>query len=345
VITGLAPRTVYIVRKKGVLEFGSNSCAGCHTRLLPDGTLFQGGQGDINQGVFPGLSSEIPEDRKKRILDTAWVNFGVPWIQTREEFEEEISALKPVLGNSMSVFSRQGTSATHPPHIPSLIGIRDIKYLDATGLVRHRSIADLMRYAIINTGLDTSAHYGDFQPPAIPTGFNQEPGTRFSDEQLYALGLYLYSLRPPDNPNPMDDHARKGQEVFERAGCAGCHTPPIYTNNKLTPAIGFQVPAELRMTDDILDISVGTDPVLATRTRRGTGFYKVPSLRGVWYRRNFGHTGQADTLEEWFDPARLTPDYEPKGYHRDVGPIVGHEFGLQLSPGDKAALIAFLKTL
>jgi cytochrome c peroxidase len=51
-----------------------------------------------------------------------------------------------------------------------------------------------------------------------------------------------------------------------------------------------------------MDVSVGTDPGLATRTRRGTGFYKVPSLRGVWYRNAFGHSGQAASLEEWLDP-------------------------------------------
>jgi hypothetical protein len=85
--------------------------------------------------------------------------------------------------------------------------------------------------------------------------------------------------------------------------------------------------------------------VLATQTRRGTGFYKVPSLRGVWYRNGFSHGGNADTLEEWFDPARLNEDYVPKGYHREPGPIRGHEFGLKLSPEDKQALIAFLKTL
>lgn len=125
----------------------------------------------------------------------------------------------------------------------------------------------------------------------------------------------------------------------------GCHTPPLYTNNKLTPAKGFQVPEDLRKTDDILDVSVGTDPTLALKTRRGTGFYKVPSLQGVWYRTAFGHTGQADTLEEWLDPARLRTDYVPKGFHTGPGPIVGHEFGLKLSPADKEALIAFLKIL
>lgn len=202
-----------------------------------------------------------------------------------------------------------------------------------------------MRYAIVNEGLDTLAHYGDFQPSAEPTQFSQEERTRFSDEQLYALAMYLYSLQPPPNPNLMDDQARRGKGVFQREGCIECHVPPLYTSNKLTPALGFTVKDEMMQRDDILPLSLGTDPTLALKTRRGTGFYKVPSLRGVWYRNAFGHAGQADTLEEWLDPARLKPDYEPKGFHRAQGPILGHEFGLSLSPEDKKALIAFLKTL
>ena len=71
----------------------------------------------------------------------------------------------------------------------------------------------------------------------------------------------------------------------------------------------------------------------------------MPSLRGVWFRNGFGHGGQADTLEEWLDPARLNADYVPKGFHLGPGPIQGHEFGLRLRPEEKAALIAFLKTL
>jgi hypothetical protein len=81
------------------------------------------------------------------------------------------------------------------------------------------------------------------------------------------------------------------------------------------------------------------------QTRRGTGFYKVPSLRGVWYRNAFGHGGQAETLEEWLDPARLKSDYVPGGFHIGPGPIQGHEFGLKLSSADRKDLIAFLKTL
>ena len=93
--------------------------------------------------------------------------------------------------------------------------------------------------------------------------------------------------------------------VFERTGSPGCHTPPLYTNNKATLAHGFiplkDVPASL----SILRISVGTDPGLALATRKGAGYYKIPSLKGVWYRGHYLHGGSAASLEEMFDPDRL----------------------------------------
>jgi len=67
-----------------------------------------------------------------------------------------------------------------------------------------------------------------------------------------------------------------------------CHTPPLYTNNKLTPAQGFpyQRPKDQY---DILPIVVV--PIRrGLTTRLGTGYYKVPSLKGVWYRGPFEQT-------------------------------------------------------
>jgi Di-haem oxidoreductase, putative peroxidase len=337
----------YYLRKKGVLETGINSCAGCHTHVMPDGSFWEGAQGILNPPRAAVLAAKQmnPEELRRRV-NNWWINVGAPWVMSREEFEAQYTPEEYALELAVhccGVLARQGTSLSHPVHIPSLIGVQDRKYLDATGLVRNRSIGDLMRYAILNEGLDTVAHFGDFQPGA--TAFSAEEGTRYSDEQLYALALYISSLKPPPNPNQFDEHARRGQVIFQRQGCVNCHTPPLYTNNKLTPALGFQIPDDLRKTDDILDISVGTDPYLALKTRRGTGFYKVPSLQGVWFRKAVGHGGQADTLEEWLDPARLKPDYVPQGHHIGPGPIQGHEFGLKLSPEDKRALVAFLKTL
>jgi len=68
----------------------------------------------------------------------------------------------------------------------------------------------------------------------------------------------------------------------------------------------------------------------------------------VWYRGPFEHNGSVATLEDWFNPARLSDDYVPtgfKGYGVKRRPIKGHEFALRLSIEDKQALIAFLRTL
>jgi hypothetical protein len=98
---------------------------------------------------------------------------------------------------------------------------------------------------------------------------------------------------------------------------------------------------------EILQCSVGTDPGLALRRRRGTGFHKISSLRGFWYRGMFPPDGAGATREDWFDPRRLRDDDIPSGF-RAYGvtsrAVQGHAFGLALSAGDKQALLAFLKT-
>ena len=87
-----------------------------------------------------------------------------------------------------------------------------------------------------------------------------------------------------------------GERIFGRGGCARCHTPPLYTNNKLTLAEGFTPPGDIPTTLDVLRISVGTDSGLALATRKGTSYYKVPSLRGLWYRSHYLHDASVATL-------------------------------------------------
>jgi hypothetical protein len=94
-----------------------------------------------------------------------------------------------------------------------------------------------------------------------------------------------------------------------------CHTPPLYTNNKLTLAEGFTPPPRAEEKYDIVPISVGTDPNLALKTRRGAGYYKVRSLKGVWYRSRFGHGSWCARLEDWFDTRRVRDDYTPTGFN------------------------------
>ena len=83
------------------------------------------------------------------------------------------------------VFARHGTRPAYPSKIPDLIGVRERRYLDATGLAQPRSIEDLMRYAITNQTTDRIANFNGFQP--WPTEeWLKVTGGRYSDEQLYA---------------------------------------------------------------------------------------------------------------------------------------------------------------
>jgi cytochrome c peroxidase len=157
------------------------------------------------------------------------------------------------------------------------------------------------------------------------------------------------SIEPPQNPDvaPRDVLAR-GETIFRREGCAGCHAPPSYTSGTLTLAEGFTPPVNHPNRKDIVARTVGTDSEAALRTRKGTGFYKVPSLRGAWYRRSLLHDGSVTTLEELFDSARLEAGYQSKGWNPpgvDRRAIKGHTFGIALPPTDKAALLAFLRSL
>lgn len=200
-----------------------------------------------------------------------------------------------------------------------------------------------MRYSTLVQDVIALARYGD-APPAEPPG----GGSRYSDEQLYALSLYIYALQPPPNPNRFDRTAARGGAIFNREGCGNCHTPPLYTNNKLIPADGFEPLADHRGRFDISNARVGTDPRYALQTRKGTGYYKVPSLKGLWYRGPLEHHGSVATLEDWFDPRRVLEGYVPTGYAGPDGRnriVRGHEFGLTLGLEERRALVAFLRTL
>ena len=246
----------------------------------------------------------------------------------------------------LGTFVRFNASPWFTTRILDLIGVKDRRYLDATATHRNRGPEDIARYGI----LVTVAEDGAIGPHTFLTAADRALRYRYSDEAMLALGKYIYSLQPPPNPNRPNDVTARGEQVFERADCARCHPPPLYTNNRLVPVDGFTPFAHPSSppASDVMRTQVGLDPGLALKTRKGTGYYKVPSLKGLWYRGPFEHSGSITTLEEWFDPARLRDDYLPKGWNPPdtrARPIPGHRYGLNLAAEDKRALIAFLKTL
>jgi len=349
---GTLPWFRYVIREKGKVELGTIACAMCHTRVMPDGAVVKGAQGNFPFEQAAALTAN--RFKVEQLVGFERSFFAAPWIKPDPLHDIQQMSLEKLAEMHAAipagVMARHGTNPLFPPQVPDLIGIKDRKYLDHTGLQLHRSIADMMRYAALNQGADNLASYGGFVPATRDFRTLPDPSKllRNSDEQLYALSLYLYSLKPPANPNEFDRLAARGRKVFEHEGCAGCHTPPLYTNNKLVAVDGFAVPEEHRHLYDILWSSVSTDPRLALQTRRGTGYYKVPSLRGVWYRGPFEHNGSVATLDDWFDARRLEDDYVPTGF-KGAGvtarAVKGHRFGLDLSVSDRRALISFLKSL
>jgi mono/diheme cytochrome c family protein len=346
---GIVPGYYYVVRKKGEVELGLFSCATCHSRVLPDGTLVSGAQGNFPVESAYGYALRKNPLKKPEARLEAGLNFN-PSERKRltdglyDRPTEEIAAVHEAMIPGIAM--RSGFSYLDPPKIADLIGLKDRKYLDMTARLQHRSIGDVMRYGTMFGGIN----YFFSATRQVREQDLTDPKKlfRYTDEQAYAYSLYVYSLRPPPNPNRPSALTEQGRKVFTEQGCPACHTPPLYTNNKLTLAGGFTSPLDHTKRYDVLPVRVGTDGRSAFESLRGRGYYKVPSLKGVWYRGPFEHNGSIATLEDWFDPARLREDYVPtgfKGYGVKARAVPGHQFGLGLNATDKAALIAFLKTL
>lgn len=360
---GVYPFQRYVVQARGDVRMGAVACGNCHTRVLEDGSVVKGAQGNFPVNpILAGVTDRLAKAGMKPPLPITAEQFRAPWIdhpsQTMLDTISPTGLSELFRAMPAGVHSRQGTSPVYPASIPDLRGIRNRRFFDATGVMQQRSIGDLMRYAAFNQFVDHLNRYGDFVPslghhpgplPSPDSVRSRANGrfTRFTDAQAYALARYLHSLDPLPSPHRYDaETLALGERVFAEEGCVTCHTPPDFTNDELTPVDGFEPPEEHYERYPIFDVSMGTDPGLALYTRRGTGYYVVPALRGLWYRDRLFHDGSL-SLEEVLDPARLKDDFVPSGFHgTDASRAVpGHEFGLDLPAREKNALIAYLRTL
>lgn len=128
----------------------------------------------------------------------------------------------------------------------------------------------------------------------------------------------------PQTPNyaaVFTQQEQLGATIFHLAGqCSGCHS----TN--------LQVADEAHNT--------GLDATSGATDGAGQGRFKVPSLRNVEVRDGYMHDGRFDTLEEvvqfYSSGIKANPFLDPA-----LEPSQGNVF----SPNERAALVAFLKTL
>jgi hypothetical protein len=358
---GSIPFFSLVVREKGKIEVGSFSCGNCHNRVMPDGLVLKGGQGNypfddlFGGGLKAGIEGmKLNDSAASAIVAGSFSGlFGAPWIKHSSQDYIKKPELKHATGVLMAtvpgVMHRHSSAFGSPTAIPDLFNLKERKYLDRTGMLLQRDIGDIMRYAVLNQEMDFTNSYGGFKPDDSPDSIIIKQYTRFSDAQAYALAKYLYTLKPMANPEKASPALiARGKEIFAEETCVDCHTPPFYSSNKLTLADGYKPTKEELEKYDVIDFSVRTDPGLAMYSRRGTGFYKVPSLIGVWNRSALMHSGYVTSLEEMFNAARQNDDFIPSGFNPNIDKpfaVKGHSFGLGLNAEDKKALIAFLKSL
>ncbi|HYV03789.1 MAG TPA: hypothetical protein VFB82_04350, partial [Blastocatellia bacterium] len=198
----------YVVTKDGKLKVSLADCAGCHSRLMPDGSVLLGAPtktftpGGISI-LVEGFGRDV-ERRKMTINDIEYAAYGAPWV--KDDIHSRFKTMNP--GEIFEVdgfpvngtFARFNGSPYYVTKILDLNGIKDRRYIDHTGTHVNRGPEDIARYAIlVNTADD-----GSIGPYKFFTDQQRKLPSRFPDEALYALGKFVYSLEVPSSPHKMD---------------------------------------------------------------------------------------------------------------------------------------------
>ena len=130
----------YVVRAKGKVELGTDTCAMCHVHVMPDGKVIEGPanvhtpfgplMGDLTRR-YASISSQLLEERRRKHMRE---DYRVPFLKDDPNLPvadlpaEEIARLYDA--NPLGVHARTNTSLLYPVKIANLIGLRDIKYFD-----------------------------------------------------------------------------------------------------------------------------------------------------------------------------------------------------------------------
>jgi hypothetical protein len=125
---------------------------------------------------------------------------------------------------------------------------------------------------------------------------------------VFALVVYLLSLSEALPAVPVDT---PGRAIFD-AQCADCHRGDGLVGDAIS-----------------LD-EIGTPPDVGLSSDRGTGAYRIPSLRGLGDRGALMADGSVPDLETLLDADRESP---------------GHRFGVELEPSKRNDLLLFLRAL
>ena len=164
--------------------------------------------------------------------------------------------------------------------------------------------------------------------------FGKEPS---QDDLGRALASYVRTILSGDSSydryvagdaSALNEQQKLGLEVFRNKGnCVTCHLGPNLTDERFhNTGVGYE---------DGSFVDEGR--FIVTKREKDRGAFKTPTLRDVALTPPYMHDGSLENLEDVVD------EYDEGG---TANPSLDREMGkLDLSDGEKAALVAFLKTL
>jgi len=162
----------------------------------------------------------------------------------------------------------------------------------------------------------------------IPAGVDPVPEPEINQEATDLTDAFVRFLAAP-TPLKATSAARRGRELFASVGCTGCHIPTLRTGDSPIAALRHK---DVAAYTDLLLHDMGPDLADICLTEATPSEFRTEPLIGLRVAQQFLHDGRAKTLEQAI------------ALHGGEGSRARDGF-LGLSETERAALIAFLKTL
>lgn len=224
-------------------------------------------------------------------------------------------------------------------HSPTLInvGYNDLWYWDGRAETLEKQVEAAWKSQMGADPAAVAAAVGKIPGYTVQfkTIFNQDATPA---NVVQALASFVRTLRSGDAPwdryekgdkTAVGEDAKRGFQLFRnKAGCAACHAPPIYSDNAFHDVgIGFDKP----------EPDPGRGKI--SKNDKENGAFKTPTLRSVTLHAPYFHDGRAATLEE-------AVDYMLSGGIKDKNPNLDSRLKpVKLSAKERGDLLAFVKAL
>lgn len=132
----------------------------------------------------------------------------------------------------------------------------------------------------------------------VPVGTDPVPEPEVTLEVLEAVTDFTRFLAAPPRPRltagPRRD-MKKGEELFERVGCATCHVPSMQTAPSDIPALDRQT---VFLYSDLLVHDMGPELADVCLGLAEPSEFRTELLMGLRFRQRFLHDGRAATLRD-----------------------------------------------